>query len=1306
MHVRAHISLKPIQGPWPILLCTLLFLRGLGSQDPKKNFRQDFSRHVFVENKGQFNEVPKTAFVAHEEGAFIYFTPKGIVVKRESINERRETEEEKAHERNAGKKEEEGKENKVAFSCSMEWIGASSSCELVAEEAVSFYYTYSNLHGRSLADYIKAKAYKKIVYRDLYPGIDVEYTFPENKPGLKYTIFVHPGADASQIKMKYDTGLELDKTGNILIGLPFGNIIDHAPASYQEGGVSIPSAFIVKNKTVSFSLAPHDHSKTLIIDPWTTLPTFTGQNAAYDIDHDTQGNVYVYGGTSPYEAIKFNSAGVIQWVFTANLLATYNYYGDILMAGNYIYLSEGLHPNGAKVIKLDANGIPVTVFPGNPVFQEMWRMVYNSCLQQAIIAGGGYINPVYQACILDSSLSTLNPVNVISTTDICHDISLLALDNANDCYMAFTSSVCGNPALFNNVLVKSPGSTLFPPNYIVPDNHGFVEAGIAYPGAVGSMGSSTATGFNGIAVSDNYLYTYDGRLIQRWNKVAGTLINSAVIGSIPFKWGGLAVDDCDNIYAGLVNSIVKYDTNFSVISAYPLTDTVYDIQLGINKLYACGVNFVTQIDLPPAPFPLTTSSTPAGCFPTGTASVQVASCTRPPYTYLWIPGGQTTATATGLNAGNYTVIVGYSSCKVADTATVTVTSVTVSPTVTVNVATICIGDSDTLFAGGANSYSWSPATGLSITTGSVSIANPTSTNVYTVTGTVGTCTASNTATVTVNNLPVVSANSGTICLGQQTETLTATGASTYTWTPAGGLSTTTGASVTANPGSTTVYTITGTDINSCVNTSTTSVLVNPLPVITVNNSTICTGSSATLTANGATTYTWSTLNVGAMLVAAPASTTSYTVVGTDNNSCVNAATTTITVNPLPVVNVNSPDICTGASTTLTATGAVVYTWSPSGGLSSSVGSPVTANPASTTSYTVTGFDANNCSNTAVALVTANSLPTLTVSSTAICTGSTGTLSAAGANTYTWNPVTGLSSANGAIVTVNINTTSSYTVIGIDINGCMNSAISTVTMNPLPVILISPPISSGCAPLCVNFSNTTAAIGTCNWMFGDGTTSTSCNPVHCFSGAGTFWSVFTLTDANNCTAYDTAQVIVYPVPQADFNLTPQPTTILDPLIHFYDASVGANIVTWNWNFGAPGNSTSTQQNPDFNYTEAGSYPVTLMATSDYGCVDTIVKIIIIQPEWMIYVPNAFSPNFDGTNDVFMAKGEGIKEFKLYVFDRWGMQVFFSEDLYVGWDGRFQSKGKEIVQEDVYVWKIELRNIKGEPHNLKGTVTLIR
>ena len=350
-------------------------------------------------------------------------------------------------------------------------------------------------------------------------------------------------------------------------------------------------------------------------------------------------------------------------------------------------------------------------------------------------------------------------------------------------------------------------------------------------------------------------------------------------------------------------------------------------------------------------------------------------------------------------------------------------------------------------------YSWSPSTGLSSST----VVNPTATvsntTLYTLTVYDGNGISATDNTTISTQQPTVTVNNLTFCSGIG-GTLTASGASTYSWSPATGLSATTGASVTANPSNTTTYIVTGTDANTCSNTATAIVTVNPLPNVSVNNATICAGGSASLNANGASAYSWSpatglSATTGATVTANPSNTTTYTVTGTDANTCSNTAMSTVTINQLPNVLVNSATICAGASTSLTASGASTYSWSPSTGLSATTGASVTANPANTTIYTVTGTDANTCSNTAMATVTVNPLPNVSVNSATICAGASTSLTASGASTYSWSPATGLSGTTGASVTANPSNTTIYTVTGTDANTCSNTAPSTVTVTPLP-----------------------------------------------------------------------------------------------------------------------------------------------------------------------------------------------------------------------------------------------------------------
>jgi len=907
-------------------------------------------------------------------------------------------------------------------------------------------------------------------------------------------------------------------------------------------------------------------------------------------------------------------------------------------------------------------------------------------------------------------------------------------------------------------------------------------------------------------------------------------------------------------------------TNGSPVTANPGSTTTYTID-GTDANGCTGsANATVLVN----PLPIITVNNGLICSG-GSLTLNANGAT----TYSWSPGtGLSATTGSSVNANpatttQYTVVgIDANGCINGDTTTVTVVN---NPTVTVTSGTICVGQQTaTLTANGASTYTWVPGTGLSATTGSLVTANPGATTTYTITGTVGTCTATGNATVTVNPLPIVTASSATICVGQQTATLTANGANTYSWNPSGSLCCTTGATVTGTPTVSTNYTITGTDANGCVNTATASILVNPLPNVTVNSGLICAGNSMTLNANGAATYAWSppgglSATTGANVNASPVATTIYTVTGTDANGCVSSASSTVTVANNPTVTVSTGTICMGqGTTTLTANGAATYAWSPATGLSSTTGSVVTANPNTTTVYTitgtlgtctaaatttvtvnplpnivagsnspvcvnqtlnltsangvgyswsgpngfnsltqnptitgvtvaqggvytVTGVDANSCVNTAtvsviinplpvvtatgatvctnqtinlsctpngasgyswsgpmlyssnvqnpvitgananmagnyvvtvtdgngcvnanVAQVVVNSLPVVSVNSGEICAGqTTATLTATGANTYAWAPTTGLSAASGATVVASPASTSSYTVTGTDINGCQNTSTLTVLVNPVPSLSISPQMASGCAPVCTSFSNTTSSSGNCNWNFGDGSSGQNCNPNHCFTVQGSYNITLTLTDSNGCVNSATAGVTVYPVPFADFNVSPQPTTILEPTIQFYDASGGANITTWNWNFGDNSNTnTSTLQSPGHVYGDTGSYAVQLLVISNQGCRDSVIKIVRIDDDFALYVPNAFSPNSDGVNDIFKAVGIGVKEFRLYIFDRWGNQVFYSEDIDKGWDGRFQSKGEDIVQEDVYVWKIECKTVKKDKRQLSGIVSLLK
>jgi trimeric autotransporter adhesin len=256
--------------------------------------------------------------------------------------------------------------------------------------------------------------------------------------------------------------------------------------------------------------------------------------------------------------------------------------------------------------------------------------------------------------------------------------------------------------------------------------------------------------------------------------------------------------------------------------------------------------------------------------------------------------------------------------------------------------TICIGSSTALTASGAGTYTWSPASGLSATTGADVTASPTVTTIYTVTGTTGSCSNTSTVTVTVNPLPVISvstAPTSTICIGGNT-TLTASGAGTYVWAPASTLSSSAGTSVVASPTVALTYTVSGTDGNGCVNTAISAILVSPLPtVVSTTGNTVCSGGNSTLSAVPSTSsyVSWHSLITGGSflgygntlpITGAPSSTTDYfaetrTLTGSSALATLFAGTSTyrsigFTLGVSNPVAINSVDMKVGSGATSVA----------------------------------------------------------------------------------------------------------------------------------------------------------------------------------------------------------------------------------------------------------------------------------------------------------------------------------------------------------------------------------------------------
>lgn len=412
-----------------------------------------------------------------------------------------------------------------------------------------------------------------------------------------------------------------------------------------------------------------------------------------------------------------------------------------------------------------------------------------------------------------------------------------------------------------------------------------------------------------------------------------------------------------------------------------------------------------------------------------------------PLTYSWTGNGTfsdaAALTTTVTNAsGNYTLSVS----NVCGTATAVINpTVNITPTVQVTSAAICIGGSATLTATGADTYTWS--TGAN--TDAIS-DNPVTETTYTVIGTSSAgCVAASfaTATISIISTPTITLNSPSICAGA-TATLTAGGASTYTWS-----TNQNSATINVSPAADESYTVTA-SVAGCSGTfsNVANVTVNALPAVSISTlSAICAGESATLTANGAATYTWSAgSQTLTSIVVSPTTTTTYTLNGASAQGCLNSSTSTLTVNPLPILSASNQTICIGETATFTVSGAQSYTWtSPS-----TVGSSFTATPTSTgvTVYTVVGTSSLSCSNTRTVSVNTRALPNISANAnnTVICAGESVTLFGLGGGltTYTWTG--GVTNATS----FQPSTTQTYTVSSTGaFNNCVNSDVITIVVNP-------------------------------------------------------------------------------------------------------------------------------------------------------------------------------------------------------------------------------------------------------------------
>ncbi|MBA2610994.1 MAG: gliding motility-associated C-terminal domain-containing protein [Bacteroidetes bacterium] len=439
----------------------------------------------------------------------------------------------------------------------------------------------------------------------------------------------------------------------------------------------------------------------------------------------------------------------------------------------------------------------------------------------------------------------------------------------------------------------------------------------------------------------------------------------------------------------------------------------------------------------------------------------------------------------------------------------------------------------------------------------------------------------------------------------------------------------------------------------------------------------------------------------------------YTVsLSTTNGPCNSVGTSTQLVSVIGAsVTATSSVSCfgghNGSATVLPLFGspAYNYTWYPSGGNNAS------ANSLSAGIYTVAIQDSKGCANSTTVSIQEPAISTGVSTKTLMnCLGDNTLLEVSTSGitdpiTYLWSP--------GSYTTSSISVSpQSNTIYSVNVVVSGNCPISeqklyTVMVVPKPLVASINSGTKGCAPLCVNFEDKSSSSGTITlttWSFSDGSITASVNPSMCFNKAGIYTGNHSATNNFGCTSTTNnfVTIEVYPTPVADFETDNKEVSELHPLVNFTDVSSAAP-TKWEWNFG--GMESSILQNPSYNFTNVGQFPIMLTVSNIYGCSSNVMKIINVLPEFTFYVPNAFTPNGDGLNDIFLPEGMGwdTKTYSLMIFDRWGQKIFHTQDYTKGWDGTVKG---EIAPIGEYIYKAQLNDNYKKNHEYTGFITIVK
>lgn len=1158
--------------------CILLTTAQAQLSTPSWSVKFETSK-AFIENKGQFEQRLKSVnskiLYAVDNGSVqIYFTQKGLTYKFDR------------KEKNKNRRDGDETQPRIFFESdlvNMVWEGANPTAELVAEELNPDYYTYEmKKNEKEYYDIQRIRGYKKLVYKNLYPNIDVEYVF-HPQDGIKYALILHPGADISQVKMKYADGEKLTFTnaGEIFIDTKFGDMVDHAPQTfYADNNVAISSRFIRNGNTVSFELENYDNTKTVIVDPWVQTPAFGNSNGMWEVDVDGAGNVYAIGGDMPMQLRKFDpTTGATIWTYNTTYDTATYWLGTMAtdLAGN-TYVTSG---SSATIRKVSTGG-GLTWSASGSGLDEYWCIAFN-CDQSKLIVGGTRLAPGFDptnvgggilvdgnGMIFDINTSNGSVTNSAAVTDMrgntflglpISDVeevrSITSSKNAR--YYYLTLDTIG--AIDDNLSVCPNGSEI-----IFEDNHNFAF-GYKSENYRPNNGNS---GIKAIKANANFVYTHNGSTVQKRSLINGAILGSATIpGGINISTSffgttynqpgcnGLDIDASGNVYVGSGNGVYKYDANLTQLSSSATSFAVYDVAVSTNgNVLVCGATgdqnstsrtgYVQSFSMSAAA-PITLECCDANICSAG------PFCTSDPTVTLTPSGQSGTWSGSGIS-GN-----GVFNPATAGVGVHTITNTLGCGNGAIEIEVInCVALQICLEANGA----------LTATNGTGPFTWENTTQIQD-------CSACLPAVPPF--IPACSQPTGCAVM--------VSGFAAF-----GGTAATTSAAPAAYPvrvtdahGNTLTINSSG-SLSNCSQTCTLTLSTSNTPATCGNANG---GASVSITAGtGPYTYSWSPGGATSASISNVAGGNYTVTVTSQGGSCTETASVTVSESGGITLSSSSTQATCGnanggASVSITAgTGPFTYSWSPGGATTSSISNVAAGD------YTVTVNGANSCTSTATVTVSSTNAITLSNSSTnTTCGNSNGTAATnitagTGPYTYLWSP--------GGATTASVSNLASgnYSVTVSGAGGC--TATGSVNIGSSTAVSLSTSATNANCNQNNGSATVTASGGsgsyTYLWTPGNATSATA------GSLATGNYSV-TVNDGQGCTA--TATVLVPQNTSLTGSAATTEVTCGQTNNGTIDLSVsgGSPNYTYSW---SPGGATTQ----DLSGLTAGDYTVTV--TDNSGC----------------------------------------------------------------------------------------------------------